>query len=166
MACQEEDLDELSHAAEVRSLPVGSVICREGEQGDAIYVIVQGRVEIVRQMTDDLERHLHERIPGGVFGEIPILQQGVRTATVLASEPAIVQQIGQPSFLTVVGCSPSLGTRILVKLTNRLRHADLRSIAELRQANKELYRTLQKLARLDRTKSDFIQVSAHELRPP
>jgi len=162
----EEDLDELAQAARVRSFPAGAVICREGERGEVIYVIVEGRVDIVKQLTDEVERHLHHLTAGELFGEIAVLQQGFRTATVRASEPTTLLEINQEPFLTVLGRSPSLGIRILVKLTRRLRDADQQAIAQLRQVNEELNHTLRKLERLDRTKSDFIQVSAHELRTP
>jgi signal transduction histidine kinase len=162
----EEDLDILSRAAVERSLPAGAIICQEGDPGDAVYFIVQGRVEIVKRLDDESERRLHGAGPGEYFGEMAILQEGARTATVRTVEPTTILEIDQGPFLTVLGRSPSLGVRILVSLTNRLRDADQQSITELRQANEELTRALRQLERLDRTKSDFIRVSAHELRTP
>lgn len=162
----EEDLDELAQAAVSWSFPAGFVICKEGELGEAIYVIVKGCVEVVKQLDDESERYLYNAGPGEIFGEMAILQESVRAATVRTAESTVVLEIGRDTFLTVLGRSPSLGVRILVRLAGRLRDADRQSIAELRQANEELTRTLQRLERLDRTKSDFIQVSAHELRTP
>ncbi len=162
----EEDLDELAQAAVAHSFPAGAVICQEGELGDALYIIVRGRVEIFKRLDDKSERYLHSAGTGEFFGEMAIIQQGVRTATVRAVEPTAVLEIGQEPFLAVLGRSPSLGVRILVRLTGRLRDADQQAIAELRQANEELTRALRQLERLDRTKSDFIRVSAHELRTP
>ncbi|HIQ01945.1 MAG TPA: cyclic nucleotide-binding domain-containing protein [Anaerolineales bacterium] len=162
----EEDLDELVQAAMVRSLPAGVDICREGEPGSTIYFIVQGRVEMVKRLDDDSERYLHDAGPGEIFGEMAIIQEEVRTATVRTTEPTTVLEIGREPFLTVLSRSPSLGLRILVRLTARLREADRQAIVELRRANEELTQALRRLKRLDRTKSDFIQVSAHELRTP
>jgi signal transduction histidine kinase len=162
----EEDLDELAEAAVSWSFPAGFTICNEGEPGDAIYVIVQGRVEVVKRLNDESERTLYSAGPGEIFGEMAILQESVRTATVRTAEPTVVLEIGQDPFLIVLGRSPSLSVRILVRMTNRLRDADRQSIAELREANEQLTQTLRQLERLDRTKSDFIQVSAHELRTP
>ena len=169
----EEDLDELAQAAVMRSFPAGVVICQEGEQGDKVYFITQGRVDILQRLDDKSERYLHSAGPGEIFGEMAIFQEGVRTASVRAAEPTTVLQIGQEPFLTVLGRSPSLGIRILVHLSARLRDGDQQTIAELSQvneelsqANEELSQALRKLERLDRTKSDFIRVSAHELRTP
>jgi signal transduction histidine kinase len=162
----EEDLDELAQAAVVRPLPAGEVVCREGDAGDAVYAVVQGQVEIVKQIDEDHERHLLDMGPGGIFGEMAILQEGPRTATVRTTEPTAILEIGREPFLKVLGRSPSLGIRMAVRMTTRLRDSDQQAIAELRQANEELTRALRQLEQLDKTKTDFIQVSAHELRTP
>jgi signal transduction histidine kinase len=162
----EEDLDELAQAAVELSFPAGAVICREGEDGDAVYVVIQGWVEVVKQLDEGNHRPLHRAGSGEIFGEMAILQESVRTATVRAVEPTTVLQIGQEPFLTVLGRNSSLGIRMLVRLTKRLRDSDQKAIAELSEANEELRQALQQLGRLDRTKSDFIRVSAHELRTP
>jgi signal transduction histidine kinase len=95
-----------------------------------------------------------------------IVQESVRTATVRAAERVAVLEIGRRPFLRVLGRSPSLAVRILSQLTSRLRDADQQAIGELRRINEELRRALHQLERMDRTKSDFIRVSAHELRTP
>jgi signal transduction histidine kinase len=169
----EEDLDILAQAAVVRHFAPGAIICPEGELGKEMYFVVEGRAEIVKRMDEESERHLHEVGSGEYFGEIAILQEGPRVATVRAVEPTTLLEIGQDPFLTVLGRSPALGIRILIRMTARLRDADQTAIAELRQVNQELIRAnedltqaLRQLERLDRTKSDFIRVSAHELRTP
>ena len=162
----EEDLDILSRAAVESTLPAGTVICQEGDPGDAVYFIVDGKVEIVQQVNSEMERRLHEAGPGEYFGEMAILQEGARNATVRTGEPTTVLEIDQGPFLTVLGRSPSLGVRILVRLTDRLRDSDQQAIVELRKANEELTRAFHQLEQLDQTKSDFIRVSAHELRTP
>ncbi len=166
LGLEEEDLNELARAASVRSLPEGAVICREGDPGSAVYTVVKGKVDIIKQLDDDKERHLGVRGPGSFFGEMAVLQEGTRTATVRSSEPTTLLEIDRDSFLNVLGRSPSLGIRLLVRMTARLRETDQKAIAELRQANRELVRALQQLEILDQAKADFIQVSAHELRTP
>ncbi|MFQ6101432.1 MAG: cyclic nucleotide-binding domain-containing protein [Anaerolineae bacterium] len=162
----EEDLDILAKAAVIRSLPTDTVICEEGEPGNTFYIIVEGQVEVLKRLDGEHERRLNVIGPGGFFGEMAILQEGPRTATVRVTEPITVLEIGREPFLRVLGRSPSLSIRMLVGMTARLRDGDRQSIADLRQANEELTRALRRLERLDKTKSDFIQVSAHELRTP
>ncbi len=162
----EDHLEELAQAAVQCYFPPGAIIMQEGDEGDAIYFIVEGSVDVVKQFEDGSERYLHSSGPGEPFGEMALLQEGGRTATVRAAEPLTVLKIDRESFLNVLGRSPSLSVRILVRLTGRLRDADQQAIADLSRANEELRQALRKLERLDRTKTDFIQVSAHELRTP
>ncbi|MGD1996166.1 MAG: cyclic nucleotide-binding domain-containing protein [Anaerolineae bacterium] len=162
----EENLDELARMADTRIFPPGAVICEEGEPGNAFFIIVSGRVEIFKRLDEESKRALHESGSGEFFGEMAIVQEGIRTATVRAVETTTLLEIGREPFLRELGRSPSLAIRILTQLTSRLRDADQRAIVELRRANEELRRALQHLERLDRTKSDFIRVSAHELRTP
>ncbi|HET92224.1 MAG TPA: cyclic nucleotide-binding domain-containing protein [Chloroflexi bacterium] len=163
---EEEDLEGLAQAAVQRYYESGEVIIREGDEGDAVYFIVDGSVEVVKEYDDGTERFLHTSGPGEPFGEMALLQEGGRTATVRAVEPLTVLEIERDPFLGVLGRSPSLSVRILVRLTGRLKDSDQQAIEDLSQANEELRKALRRLERLDRTKTDFIQVSAHELRTP
>jgi len=162
----EEDLETLAEAAGAHFYPVGAVVMQEGDVGDAIYFIVDGSVEVVKQYDDGSERFLHTSGPGDPVGEMALLQEGGRSATVRAVEPLTVLKIGRDPFLNVLGRSPALSARILVRLTGRLRDSDQQSLEELSKANIELTEALHKLERLDQIKTDFIQVSAHELRTP
>jgi signal transduction histidine kinase len=166
LGIEEQDLDLLSRSAVKRTFAPGEVICWEDDMGDVMYFVAEGQVDIFNRLNDETERHLHYAGPGEYFGEIAILQEGPRVATVRAVGDVTVLEIGQESFLTVLGRSPALGIRILVRVTDRLREADQKAIEELRIANEELTRAFRQLERLDQTKSDFIRVSAHELRTP
>jgi signal transduction histidine kinase len=166
LGIEEEDLDLLARSGVQRSFSPGDIICYEGDIGDVMFFVVDGQVDIFNQLDGETERHLHYASRGEYFGEIAILQEGPRVATVRAVGNVTVLEIGQEPFLTVLGRSPALGIRILVRVTDRLREADQKAIEELRIANEELTRAFRQLERLDRTKSDFIRVSAHELRTP
>lgn len=166
MGLAEEDLEELARAAVELSYPPGAVIIQEGDEGDAVYFIVDGSVEVVKEFADGTERFLHTSGQGEPFGEMALLQEGGRTATVRTVEPSTILRIDRDPFLNVLGRSPSLGVHVLVRLTGRLSESDQQSIEELSERNIELADALQKLERLDKTKSEFIQVTAHELRTP
>jgi signal transduction histidine kinase len=160
------NLDELARASEQREFAAGEVICAEGEPGNAFFVVVSGRAEILKRFDDESERLLHIIGANEFFGEMAIVQGSVRAATVRAIEPTVVLEIGEEAFRRVLVRSPSLASRIVSHLTSRLRDADQDAIADLRRAKEELRRALRQLRRLDRTKSDFIRVQAHELRTP
>lgn len=163
---EEDELDELARAAVVQTLEPNTVICREGERGTAVYAIAEGKVDILKRMDEQKERLLGQRGSGSFLGEMAVLQDGTRTATIRTAETTLLLKIDRESFLNVLNRSPSLAIRLLVPLANRLRESDRKAITELRQANQELTRALRKLEQMDQAKGAFIQVSAHELRTP
>ncbi len=144
----EDDLDELAQAAVIQAFPAGATVCREGEPGEAFFIVVSGRVEMLKRLDDGSEALLRELEPGEFFGEVAPLPEGVRIATVRAGEPVTVLEVGQEAYLQVLGRSPSLAMRLPVQLATRLRDADHRAIVELRQSNEQLRGTLQQLERI------------------
>ncbi|MDB4935607.1 MAG: serine/threonine protein kinase [Labilithrix sp.] len=82
-----------------KTFDAGATIVREGEQGDAAYIIVAGRCDIRKDLPSGTET-LTSIGPGAVFGEMAIMTEGPRTATVVATErttvlvvtPAILEQ--------------------------------------------------------------------------
>ena len=162
----EDALAELAGVAVLRTYPPDTVLCHEGRAEETFYVIVAGRAKVSKHIDKDMERVLHRPGPGEFFGEIALVQEGRRTATVRTVEPTTVLEIGRPAFMSVLQRSASMAVRIMLQVTLRLRDADLRSIADLRRKNIELAQAYQELETQQRLRSEFLTTVAHELRTP
>lgn len=111
-----------------RSFGAGDAIVREGEPGDAAYVIVEGRCEI-RKDTPNGAQTLQTIGPGDVFGEMAILTEGPRTATVVATEPTTVLVVtSQVLEQEMAALKPWMAT-LLKSLATRFRDIDTQTRA-------------------------------------
>ena len=86
------------------TVPAGTAIIREGERGDRYYVLESGRVSVERG-----GRHLRDlATTGDGFGEIALLRDVPRTATVIATDPTTLLVIGRAAFLMAVSGNPTV----------------------------------------------------------
>jgi signal transduction histidine kinase len=162
----DEDVAELAGVAELRTYPPGTILCHEGRAEEIFYVIVSGRAEVSKQIQADMQRVLHRPGPGEFFGEIALVQEGARTATVRTIEPTTVLEIGRQAFMKVLQRSASMAVRVMLQVTSRLRDADQRAIADLRRKNVELAQAYADLTAQQKLRSEFLTTVAHELRTP
>ena len=81
--------------------PAGAVIVRQGDVGDAFYIVQSGQAEAVVS-TDGQERGQRVMGPGAYFGEIALLMDVPRTATVRALTPLVVYSLGRADFETLL----------------------------------------------------------------
>jgi MFS family permease len=93
----ERSIERLARSATVVEVPAGEVVLRKGEAGDRFYVIESGRAEIV--LSDDLSTFEEA---GGSFGEIALLRDVPRQATVVAATDLVLRAIDRRVFLLVV----------------------------------------------------------------
>ena len=77
----------------------GDAIIRQGEEGDSMYVILKGRVSVVKRCADGEEREVAQLERGQSFGETALLRREVRNASVRADGGCKVGMIGQATFL-------------------------------------------------------------------
>ncbi|MCP4536582.1 MAG: cyclic nucleotide-binding domain-containing protein [Chloroflexi bacterium] len=145
----DEDLTKLTNVAKLHTYPTGAVLCQEGEIENTFYAIVSGQVEVTKQLDQDTHEVINRPGPGSFVGEIALVQEGPRTATVRTTEPTTVLEINRDDFVNMLYSSASMAVRIMLQITPRLRDIDLSTIAHLRKKNDELeqaYKELQKQA--------------------
>jgi CRP-like cAMP-binding protein len=106
-----------------KTFDAGATIIREGEQGDAAYIIVAGRCDIRKELPTGTET-LMSVGPGAVFGEMAIMTEGPRTATVVATEPTTVLVVTPAVLeLEMAALKPWVAT-LLKSLAARFRDID------------------------------------------
>jgi CRP-like cAMP-binding protein len=96
-------------------IPAGTALCKEGEIGHEFFVIVDGKVEITRK-----GRKVAMRGSGEFVGEIALLEQTPRTATVTAKTPLRVFVLTHRDFRSLLDESPSVERKVLRTLARRV----------------------------------------------
>jgi CRP-like cAMP-binding protein len=96
------DLSELAPALAATELASGEQLWRQGEDGDALYVVESGTLEVAGRLPGRREVTLATLGPGEVLGELALLDGGVRTASVRALEPARVLGLRRAQLRSLV----------------------------------------------------------------
>lgn len=119
----------LAFTSERLTYQADQVLCRQGDMGDAAYIIIEG-VAAVRIGTGAGEIEVARLGKGDVVGEIAILCDVPRTATVSATEPVTVLKITKELFFRLINEFPQIAIEIMRELAARLE----RTNAQLRDA--------------------------------
>jgi signal transduction histidine kinase len=127
----DEDLDRLCHMAKTETLSAGEVLMEEGSLGDALYVILDGTVEITKR-SHERDLLIANRGPGEMLGEISLLEQTPRSATVRAAKDCRLLKINREDFQQLLTKSSTAAMAMLRTVTARLRNTELM----LRQSEK------------------------------
>jgi CRP/FNR family transcriptional regulator, cyclic AMP receptor protein len=106
----------------VVELPAGTVLIREGETGDAFYVLLEGGATVSQDAGT-----IAVIEAGDHFGELALLDPGPRDATVTAGTDVVVGVLGARAFNAIVRDVPGMNAKLLRALARRLREADLKS---------------------------------------
>jgi signal transduction histidine kinase len=119
----EVDLEQLHRMAETVSLPAGQIVLREGDSGDSLYVVLHGELEVTkRQGSQDVLLAWYK--PTQFFGEMALLEQAPRSASVRTLRESRLLVVSQAAFQRLLSCSPSASLKMLHTVTSRLRSTE------------------------------------------
>ncbi len=107
-----DSLDQIANKARSVNFLAGDTIIGEGEHGDALYMVVRGRLAVSQHTEDGGEQALVERGPGDFFGEIALLGGQVRTATVRALQPCTLLRLSRKDVLAIAEQHPQVATSL------------------------------------------------------
>lgn len=161
--CEAENMVSIG---EVQSHPPGVVLCKENTIEDAFYIILNGRVKVTKVINDDEMRLLKHLEPGDFFGEMGLIHNAPRAATVTTIIPTIVLSIHKKAFDSLLRNSSSVSLAMVKEVSRRLRENDEMAIEDLRLKAGELAMAYQRLAQEEFARREFLTTIAHELRTP
>lgn len=163
---QPAEVQEIISNSQIRSYPAGTVLCQEDEIEHTFYMILEGDFEVTKLINNSDKRLLKTLSPGDFFGEMALIHNAPRAATVQSLTPAIVLELNKSGFDRVLKHSPSVATAMVAEISNRLRANDQLAIEDLRLRARELADAYQKLAEQELARNGFLTSIAHELRTP
>jgi CRP-like cAMP-binding protein len=113
------ELASILELSQEREFGPGQVIVQVGNQASDFYLLLAGRARLTvpGRKTGTLG-------PGDYFGEMSVLDRGPRTATIAAETRVLSLRIGRTEFLRLIDAHGSIGRKILVEMSKRVRAAE------------------------------------------
>lgn len=106
------------------SVPKGDLLFQEGEPGDRMYIIIDGKVKLGQASGDGRESLLSVLGPGEMFGELSLFDPGMRTSTATALTDATVLGLGNEQLKPWLSGRPEVAAALLQALARRLRRTN------------------------------------------
>jgi CRP-like cAMP-binding protein len=123
-SCSKRELSRIASLADQIEVPAGKALTREGDRGSEFFVVVEGQARV---MVRDRGR-VPPLGPGASFGELSLLDQGPRSATVEAETDMQLLVLNARSFSSLLAEVPSVARKVLVAMAARLRVAETEAL--------------------------------------
>ena len=160
------EIEELIANSQVHSYAPGSVLCQENAVEDRFYMILEGEAEVTKIINNVETRKLNLLSPGDFFGEMALIHNAPRAATVTAKTTLTTLELDKAGFNRVLRNSSSIAMAMVSEISDRLRENDQMAVDDLRMRASELAQAYQKLAEQEFARREFLTNIAHELRTP
>jgi len=156
----DSELREMATLTKICTYPPEHTLCHEGAYEGVFYIIADGNAVVCKKISEhEGERILRIAGKGDLVGEMALIQNVTRAATVRTINNCTALEMDKKDFESMLSRSPRMAINIMRTALDRMRENDQTAIHELQNTNKIL-------RQLDRNKLEFIQVAAHELRTP
>ena len=96
--CSDEELDRVAAVLKRERFAVGEVILHQGDPGDKFYIVEHGKATVWQTGDDGIEREVDEKGPGQYFGEVALVSDAPRNATVRSETPLVLLSLEQAEF--------------------------------------------------------------------
>ena len=104
------------HDTDTTNLLLGEVLFSQGEPGDCMYVLLEGTVDII--VNHEVVEH---STAGSLLGEMALIDNSIRAATVVATEPCRLAKVDERRFNFIIQNNPFFAKHVMKVLVNRVR---------------------------------------------
>jgi CRP-like cAMP-binding protein len=157
----DHDLTQIAEITVERNYKKGAVIIEEMTEAERFFIIHKGKIEITKRYEGYEDFVLSVQSDGDFFGEMALLDEGRRSATVRAIESTTVLEISRNDFETLLYKAPALAYKIMKELSARLRETGALLISHLKQQNRQLLKAYVETMRIV-----LSSISDSEAHPP
>jgi signal transduction histidine kinase len=161
-ALTDAELTSLAEASVQRPFAAGQLIFRQGDRGDALYVVLTGSVRLFKT-EDGREFELGIERAGDFFGEMSLFDGAPRSASAMAAEESSLLVVSSVEHLTMLGKSSAVLTDAVARLTRNLRASNAHRFGLVQE--QEHLKAESELERL-RSLSQMVAGVAHEINTP
>lgn len=109
---------------EYLDVPRGKIVFHEGEPGDSLYIVLDGKVKLGRKSPDGRENVVAILGPSDQFGELSVFDPGPRMSTATAVTDARLAKMTKPALRTWIATRPEIAERLLHVIARRLRRTE------------------------------------------
>ena len=114
-----EFLELLENQDEFIRVPADTVLFREGEKGDRMFVILEGEISLTIN-----DQPLGTEVDGGIVGEMALIDEAVRSATAVTKTDCVLAPLDMAAFMALVQKKPEFAIYVMQVLSQRLRLAN------------------------------------------
>jgi CRP-like cAMP-binding protein len=118
---KKEDLERIGKQTQHHFFHKGEVIIREGGRDRRLFIIIRGEVEVIKGLGSKNERHLRTLTPHSYFGEMSLIDDLVRSASVIAKGDTQILSLDQWNLRKEIEKYPAMAFELLQMLSRRIR---------------------------------------------
>jgi CRP/FNR family transcriptional regulator, cyclic AMP receptor protein len=124
---EDGELDHIAATARERACRAGEALVRQGDGSGDLFSVVQGRLKVTSVAVEGEKVLLSIMGPGDIFGEIALLDEAPRSATVIAAEPCRLLVLPRAAFRALLRQMPDLALRLLQVMAGHVRRLSART---------------------------------------
>ena len=146
----DEEIQRIKPQLRFRQYPKRAVVLQKGGAGDGLLFLLSGQMQVVDVTEDGRAIGLRLLSPGDFFGEIAVINNSHRTASVVAMSPVLVAFLPAPEALHLFSHSPSVANQMLRHLAQKIqRDSEFRSLLSINNTSRRIYTYLVTMKKKD-----------------